>query len=431
MLNMQGVDIMNSSVWIAVIIFLAVLICIVTEKVNRTLAAMAGALLMLFFRIITFDQMIAAIDFNTIGVLIGMMLVVSTIKRCGLFEYVAISTAKLAKGNTVKILIGFALITAVLSAILDNVTTVLLLGPMTLIITQILEINPIPFLITEIISSNVGGTSTLIGDPPNIMIGSAANLGFADFVVNLGPIVIVILVITLFILYFLFRKHLIVHPDKQQAILALDAKKSITNYPLLYKSLGVMVLILLGFIFHEQIGVSSSTVALSGATLILIISNEDPEEIFASVEWLTIGFFTGLFVIVGGLEALGIIETLAMYIIKLTAGNEVYLVIMILWLSALVSSFLDNIPFVATLIPLIITLGQSGIDIAPLWWAVSLGACLGGNGTLIGASANIVLANVGARNGHKISFGYYFKFGFPLMLLSVALSMIYLLLFFI
>lgn len=431
MLNMQGVDIMNSSVWIAVIIFLAVLICIVTEKVNRTLAAMAGALLMLFFRIITFDQMIAAIDFNTIGVLIGMMLVVSTIKRCGLFEYVAISTAKLAKGNTVKILIGFALITAVLSAILDNVTTVLLLGPMTLIITQILEINPIPFLITEIISSNVGGTSTLIGDPPNIMIGSAANLGFADFVVNLGPIVIVILVITLFILYFLFRKHLIVHPDKQQAILALDAKKSITNYPLLYKSLGVMVLILLGFIFHEQIGVSSSTVALSGATLILIISKEDPEEIFASVEWLTIGFFTGLFVIVGGLEALGIIETLAMYIIKLTAGNEVYLVIMILWLSALVSSFLDNIPFVATLIPLIITLGQSGIDIAPLWWAVSLGACLGGNGTLIGASANIVLANVGARNGHKISFGYYFKFGFPLMLLSVALSMIYLLLFFI
>lgn len=422
---------MESSTWIAIIIFIAVIVCIVTEKINRTLAAMAGALAMVFFGIIDATSMTNYIDFNTIGVLIGMMLVVSTIKKSGLFEYVAIYTAKLAQGDTTKILIGFAVITAVLSAILDNVTTVLLIGPMTLVITQILQINPIPFLITEIISSNIGGTSTLIGDPPNIMIGSAANLGFSDFIINLAPVTIVILAITLLILYFVYRNRLVIHEEQRKAILALDAKKSITNYPLLYKSLFIILFILLGFIFHETIGVSSSVIALTGATLILIIGGEDPEEIFSSIEWLTIGFFAALFIIVGGLEEVGIIEALATYLLDVTAGNEVLMVIVILWLSAIVSSFLDNIPFVATLIPLIIAMGETGLDISPLWWAVSLGACLGGNGTLIGASANLVLANVGARNGHKISFGYYFKIGFPLMLLSVAISMGYLLLFYI
>lgn len=421
---------MNSSVLIAILIFLVVILCIVTEKVNRTLAAMAGALAMVFFGIIDSEAMTTYIDFNTLGVLIGMMLVVSTVKRSGLFEYVAIYTAKLARGNTIKILIGFAVITAVLSAILDNVTTVLLIGPMTLVITQILEISPIPFLITEIISSNIGGTSTLIGDPPNIMIGSAAGLGFSDFVINLAPVVIVILAVTLVILYFIYRGVLTVSSEQQQAILKLDARKSITNYPLLYKSLVIILLILLGFIFHENLGISSSVVALTGATLILLIGGEDPEEIFASVEWLTIGFFAALFVIVGGLESVGIIEALATYLLDVTAGNETLMIVVILWLSAIVSSFLDNIPFVATLIPLILAMGQTGVDIGPLWWAVSLGACLGGNGTLIGASANLVLANIGARNGHKISFGYYFKVGFPLMLLSVAISTGYLLLFY-
>lgn len=422
---------MNYSVWTAIIIFVLVMICIVTEKINRTLAAMAGAMAMVFFGIIDAEAIPNYIDFNTIGVLIGMMLVVSTVKRSGLFEFIAIYTAKLAKGNAGKILIGFAIITAVLSAILDNVTTVLLIGPMTLVITQILQINPVPFLITEIIASNIGGTSTLIGDPPNIMIGSAAGLGFSDFVVNLFPIVVIILAATLAILYFIYRKVLVVDPEKQNAIMTLDPKKSINDYPLLYKSVGIIFLILLGFIFHERIGISSSVVALSGATLMLIISGEDPEEIFSSVEWLTIAFFSALFVIVGGLEEVGIIEALASYLIDATSGQPVLMIVVILWLSAIVSSFLDNIPFVATLIPLIITMGESGINISPLWWAVSLGACLGGNGTLIGASANIVLANIGARNGHKISFGHYFKFGFPLMLLSVALSMGYLLLFYV
>lgn len=422
---------MNYTVWIAIAIFLGVIICIVTEKINRTLAAMAGALLMVFFGIIDSETMTEYIDFNTIGVLIGMMLVVSTVKRSGLFEYIAIYTAQVAKGNIIKIMIGFAIITAVLSAILDNVTTVLLIGPMTLVVTQILKISPVPFLVTEIIASNIGGTSTLIGDPPNIMIGSAAGLGFSDFIINLGPIALLILIVTLVCLYFIYRSTLIQDSKEAAAVLTLDPTKSITDLSLLKKSLLIILLVLLGFIFHDTLGISSSVVALTGATLILLIGGQDPEEIFASVEWLTIAFFAALFIMVGGLEAVGIIEFLAQYLLDITAGNETLMVITILWISAVVSSFLDNIPFVATLIPLIIAMGDTGINIAPLWWAVALGACLGGNGTLIGASANLVLANIGARNGHKISFGYYFKIGFPLMILSIIISTIYLLIFYV
>lgn len=421
---------MNTSVILAIIIFLAVMFCIISEKVNRTLAAMGGAMAMVFLGILPAETVTHFIDFNTIGVLIGMMLVVATIKHSGLFEYLAIYTAKLVKGDALKILIGFSLITAVLSAVLDNVTTVLLMGPMTLVITNILQINPVPFLITEMISSNIGGTATLIGDPPNIMIGSAAGLSFLDFLVNLGPIIIVILVVTVGLLCIIYRKTLKVSDDKKNAILALDEKKAITNFPLLIKSLCVMLLILIGFIFHEFIGITSSIVALTGATVILIISGIDIEEIFSSVEWPTIAFFSGLFVLVGGLETVGIIETLANYLIEITEGHATFTIIALLWLSAIVSSFLDNIPFVATLIPLVITMGSRGINTLPLWWAISLGACLGGNGTLIGASANIVLANVGAHNGHRISFMHYFKIGFPMMILSIVISTIYLLLFF-
>lgn len=422
---------MNTSVWIASLIFIIVIVCIISEKVNRTLAAMAGAMAMVLTGILPAEAVASTIDFNTIGVLIGMMLVVSTIRISGLFEYLAIYTAKLAKGDAWKILIGFAIITAVLSAILDNVTTVLLIGPMTLVITQMLKINPIPFLVTEIIASNIGGTSTLIGDPPNIMIGSAAGLSFLDFIINLGPIIVVILTITLILLYFIYRKHLVVHGEEKAAIMALDEKKSITNRSLLIKSIVVIFLILLGFIFHESIGISSSIVALSGATLILLISGENIEELFASIEWPTIAFFTGLFILVGGLEEVGIIENIAQYLLRITAGHPTLTVIALLWLSAIVSGFLDNIPFVATLIPLVITMGQNGVDTWPLWWAISLGACLGGNGTLIGASANLVLANIGARHGHKISFKYYFKIGFPLMIVSIIISTIYLLLFYV
>ena len=412
---------------IAIIIFLVVMLAIISEKVNRAIAAMAGALLMIIFNILSVEQGLHHIDFNTIGVLIGMMLFVSVVKNSGVFEYIAIFSAKKSKGDPWKIMLCFIILTAVLSAVLDNVTTVLLIGPMTIVITQILNINPTPFLVTQILASNIGGTATLIGDPPNIMIGSAANLSFADFIINLGPIVLIILFLTILCFKFMFKKQLFVDDKAKEKILNLDEKKAIKDKPLLIKSIIMIIFILLGFILHNVLNLESSIVALTGATIMMFIGKQDVDEILSSVEWSTIAFFGGLFVIVGGLVEVGIINSIAEYLISATSGHLVLTMLVILWLSAIISSFLDNIPFVATLIPLILTMQGQGIDVMPIWWATSLGACLGGNGTLIGASANIVLANVGQKNGYPISFKDYFKIGFPLMIFSILISTIYLL----
>lgn len=412
---------------IAISIFLLVMLAIITEKINRTLAAVGGALLMIILNIMPLESGISHIDFNTIGVLVGMMIVVAVVKNSGLFEFVAIWTAKKSKGDPWRIMVSFVLITAILSAILDNVTTVLLIGPMTLVITQLLGINPVPFLITQIIASNVGGTSTLIGDPPNIMIGSAANLSFLDFLFNLGPIVIILLFVMIICFRFIFKKNLIVDEDAKKNILNLDENKAITDKPLLIKSIIVILLILFGFVFHNVIHIDSCVVALSGATVMLLIGKEDVEEILSCIEWSTIAFFIGLFVVVGGLQEVGIINQIAMFLINATEGHLVLTMLIILWLSAIISSFLDNIPFVATLIPLILTMQAEGMNVMPLWWATSLGACLGGNGTLIGASANVVVASISQKHGHPITFKEYFKFGFPLMILSIIISTVYLL----
>ncbi|CEO25440.1 SLC13 family permease [Paraclostridium sordellii] len=412
---------------IAICIFSLVMLAIISEKINRAVAAMTGALLMVIFNIVSFEHGLSHIDFNTIGVLIGMMLFVSVVKNSGLFEYIAILSAKKSKGNPWKIMLCFIILTAILSAVLDNVTTVLLIGPMTIVITQILKINPVPFLITQILASNIGGTATLIGDPPNIMIGSAANLSFIDFVINLGPVVIIILFFTIICFRFMFKKHLYVDDKYKEEILKLDESKAIKDKPLLIKSIIMIILILLGFVLHNIIHIESSVIALTGATVMMFIGKQDVDEILSSIEWSTIAFFGGLFVIVGGLVEVGIIDFIASYLIDATSGNLALTMLVILWLSAIISSFLDNIPFVATLIPLILTMQAQGVDVTPIWWATSLGACLGGNGTLIGASANIVLSNVGDKNGYPISFKSYFKIGFPLMLLSIVISTFYLL----
>lgn len=412
---------------IAICIFSLVMLAIISEKINRAVAAMTGALLMVIFNIVSFEHGLSHIDFNTIGVLIGMMLFVSVVKNSGLFEYVAILSAKKSKGDPWKIMLCFIILTAILSAVLDNVTTVLLIGPMTIVITQILKINPVPFLITQILASNIGGTATLIGDPPNIMIGSAANLNFIDFVINLGPVVIIILFFTIICFRFMFKKHLYVDDKYKEEILKLDESKAIKDKPLLIKSIIMIILILLGFVLHNIIHIESSVIALTGATIMMFIGKQDVDEILSSIEWSTIAFFGGLFVIVGGLVEVGIIDFIASYLINATSGNLALTMLVILWLSAIISSFLDNIPFVATLIPLILTMQAQGVDVTPIWWATSLGACLGGNGTLIGASANIVLSNVGDKNGYPISFKSYFKIGFPLMLLSIVISTFYLL----
>ncbi|MFQ9310590.1 MAG: ArsB/NhaD family transporter [Paraclostridium sordellii] len=412
---------------IAICIFSLVMLAIISEKINRAVAAMTGALLMVIFNIVSFEHGLSHIDFNTIGVLIGMMLFVSVVKNSGLFEYVAILSAKKSKGDPWKIMLCFIILTAILSAVLDNVTTVLLIGPMTIVITQILKINPVPFLITQILASNIGGTATLIGDPPNIMIGSAANLSFIDFVINLGPVVIIILFFTIICFRFMFKKHLYVDDKYKEEILKLDESKAIKDKPLLIKSIIMIILILLGFVLHNIIHIESSIIALTGATVMMFIGKQDVDEILSSIEWSTIAFFGGLFVVVGGLVEVGIIDFIASYLINATSGNLALTMLVILWLSAIISSFLDNIPFVATLIPLILTMQAQGVDVTPIWWATSLGACLGGNGTLIGASANIVLSNVGDKNGYPISFKSYFKIGFPLMLLSIVISTFYLL----
>ena len=417
---------MNAQI-ISIIIFLGVIISIVSEKINRTVAAITGAVLMIVTHVLTLDQAISHIDFNTIGVLIGMMIVVAVVKNSGLFEYIAIYTAKKSKGNPWKIMVYFIFITAILSALLDNVTTVLLVGPMTIVICQILKVNPVPFLMTEIIASNVGGTSTLIGDPPNIMIGSAANLNFTDFIVNVGPVIIFIIISLIICFKIIYRKE-VNNAANETAITSLDEEKAIQDKPLLYKSIFVLLLILLGFIFHNKLNMESSIVALSGACIMLLIGKQDTNEIINDVEWSTIIFFMGLFVVVGGISESGVIKDLATLILDFTKGNTTFTMCIILWVSAIISSFLDNIPFVATLIPLILTMESQGMNVMPLWWATSLGACLGGNGTLIGASANVVLANIGEKHGYDISFKKYLRLGFPVMLLTISISTIYLLL---
>lgn len=420
---------MDTQQIISIIIFAVTMIAIMSEKVHRALAAVAGATLLLIFGILDVESLASYIDYNTVGILIGMMLFVSVVKISGLFEYIAIKAAKLSKGKPWVIMILFFVITAVLSAFLDNVTTVLLVGPMTIAVTSILGINPLPYLITQILASNIGGTATLIGDPPNIMIGSAAELSFNDFIVNTGIPAVIIAFFTIFSFYFIYGRKLKVVPEKMQAVMELDEKKAIKDKVLLIESVIIMAFVVLAFIFHDALGIQSATIAIAAAAIILLLnrSKVDPEEIISTIEWPTIVFFVGLFGVVGGLQQTGVIDMMAQFLLEVTKGNDTLMLLLILWVSAILSSFLDNIPFVATLIPLIITMGNSGMDVAPLWWALSLGACLGGNGTLVGASANVVLSGISKREGHEITFGNYLKIGFPLMLMSIVISTIYLL----
>lgn len=422
----------HNHVLVAIIIFTLTYSAIISEKINRTAIAIFGAVLMIVFQVISQEHAFGIIDFNTIGLLIGMMVMVNILKRTGIFQYVAIKTAKLAKGEPWRIIVSFTIITAISSALLDNVTTILLIAPVTFVITDTLEMNPIPFLVPEILSANVGGTATLIGDPPNIMIGGATGLGFMDFIINLAPVVIVIFIITILLLKFIYKNSLQVDEKNKKKIFAFDETKTIKDKVLLIKSLSVLGLTIVGFSVHQFIGLESATVALFGATFLLLLSGIDPEEILIEVEWPTIFFFMGLFVLVGALEEVGVINFLAERMMEFTKGNLVMTTMLILWLSAIASSFLDNIPFVATMIPLIKSLAAiSSINITPLWWALALGACLGGNGTLVGASANVIVGGMLEKQGFKLSFVDYMKIGFPIMLVSIIISTVYLLVFFV
>ena len=401
-------------------------ITIMTEKLHRSLAAITGAMIVLALHVMPFDAAMEHIDFNTLGVLLGMMLFVSVVKLSGVFEFLAIKCARLAKGDPWKIMLLFVLLTAVLSAFLDNVTTVLLIGPMTLTVCKLLDVNPIPFFMTEILASNIGGTATLIGDPPNIMIGSAAGYSFFDFILYDAPAVAIILVAILGVFYALYGRKMNVDDEHKTRIMELDEHAQIKNRRLLKQSVVMTALVVVGFMAHGALGLESCIIALGAAGIIMLISGESIEEALSNVEWTTLSFFAGLFVIVGALAETGVIGMLANGLIDATGGNVFITMLVLLIGSAVISSFLDNIPFVATMIPILLAMESTGMDVTPLWWAVSLGACLGGNGTLIGASANVVLSDISKKHGHEITFAKFFKTGFPIMLLTILIAGVYL-----
>ena len=423
---------------LAVLIVSISYLIIFTEKVNRAIVALLGAGVMLVSGLLTQKQALMGIDFNTLALLIGMMIIVSISERSGIFQYVAIWGAKKVKASPRGLLMVLAVVTAVFSGFLDNVTTVLLIVPVTFQITKKLDINPYPYLLLEIFSSNIGGTATLIGDPPNILIGSALELSFMDFVKVLTPIVAATMVVLICIFDFCWKKKLVTDEAKKALVMQMNEKESITDKPLLIKSLVVLAMVIVSFIFAKEIFLDNGTIALTGAALLLLLytfemkghEREDKvSEIFGTVDWTTIFFFVGLFVIVYGLEVTGILSWLGLKFVEVTNGSIEKMVYCILWSSAVLSSAIDNIPFVATMIPMIKSMEEAvgGREMMmPVWWALSLGACFGGNGTLVGASANVVVAGMAAKNGYHIHFMKFLLWSIPVMLLSVAMANVFL-----
>jgi len=412
-------------------------VVIITEKINRAIVAGIGAGLMISVGVLNQQQAIAGVDFNTLGLLTGMMVIVAITRRCGVFQFVAIWSAKKVDAKPWGILLMLSLVTAVFSAILDNVTTVLLIAPVTLLITEELKVNPYPYLFAEIFASNIGGTATLIGDPPNIMIGSAVGLSFNDFLYNLAPITPLIMLVTLIIIYFIWGKGLEATDDARQRIMNFREREAITDVLLLKQSMAVLSLVVIGFIFAHPLKLEPATIAMLGAGLLLLLSNlgrdaeqqtDDVHHTFGEVEWVTIFFFVGLFIVVSGIEHAGLLKMLADWVVGMTGGDITVTAIAIIWVSAIASALVDNIPFVATMIPMIESMAPTfgGTEnLMPLWWSLALGACLGGNGSLIGASANLIVAGFAERAGHRIQFLPFMAMAFPLMLVSICIATLY------
>ncbi|SHL04166.1 Na+/H+ antiporter NhaD [Selenomonas ruminantium] len=415
---------------IAVVIFVAAYALIISEKVHRTIVGIFGAMLMILFGIISQETAIHHIDFNTLGLLMGMMIIVNITSETGLFNFLAIWAAKKVKAKPVALLVALSAITAVCSALLDNVTTVLLTVPITFSITSQLKVDVKPYLMAQIISSNIGGTATLIGDPPNIMIGSAVGLSFMDFLQNMTLVSVVIFIVVQAVLVAIYGSKLKTTPELQDKVMRLNAKSQIADKALLKKCLAVIFFTITLFTLHGALGLETATAALTGAGLLLLITYTRNEamiaKVLSKVEWLAIFFFAGLFVLVGALVETGVIKAMAAEALAVTNGNVPMTAMLILWMSALASAFIDNIPFVATLIPLIQDMGQMGLsNLEPMWWSLALGACLGGNGTLIGASANVVVASLAAQHGKQISFIGFMKVAFPVMILTIIMANIY------
>lgn len=427
---------MDAKIVAAAIVIVAYAI-LFTEKLNRAVVALLGAAVMIFAGILTQSQAFLGIDFNTLALLIGMMMIVGICEKTGIFQYVAIWSAKRVHANPRGILLVLAVVTAVFSAFLDNVTTVLLIVPVTFQITKKLGVPTYPYLLVEIFASNIGGTATLIGDPPNILIGSALNLSFMDFMKELTPIVILCMLLLTAIFDFYFGRRLVSTAQRRNKIMQMRESESIKDASLLVKSLSVLFLVIIGFISAEHFHIANGTIAMAGGAVLLLLytlgakhdeRDHKIEQIFAMVDWTTIFFFAGLFVIVYGLEVTGVLAMLGHKFIALTEGSISKASLLIIWVSAIVSGAIDNIPFVATMIPMLKSMEEAlgGREaMMPVWWALSLGACFGGNATLIGASANVIVAGMAARQGQPISFLGFMKWSVPIMLLTVALATVY------
>ena len=416
---------------LAVVVFVAAYVLIVTERVHRVAAALGGAGIMLAAGVVgaedAFFSQETGVDWNVIFLLLGMMIIVGVLRETGVFEYLAISAAKRAKGQPFRVMVTFVVLTAVASALLDNVTTVLLVAPVTLLVCLRLGVPPVPFLIAEVLASNIGGAATLIGDPPNIIIASRADLSFNDFLFNMGPIVLLLLIVYLGLCRILFRKAFCYDEARVAQVMSLNEKDAIEDRVLLGKAAAVLVLVTIGFVLHSALDTEVSVVALLGAGLLVAIAGLSPKEYLGEVEWPTLVFFAGLFIMVGGLIKVGVIGSLAELITEATGGNVLLAAMLLLVVSGVLSGIVDNIPYVATMAPLVADLAEdAGNPGNVLWWALALGADLGGNATIVGASANVVVLGIAERNGYHISFLEFFKYGGVVALLTIALCVPYL-----
>lgn len=415
-----------NTIWLAGGIFLITYALIVSEKIHRTISALLGALAMILF-IIPQETAFHSIDWNVIFLLVGMMIIANVLRETGMFQWIAFQAVRLGKGNPFRVLIILVLITAVTSAFLDNVTIVVLIAPVTLFVASTLRVSPVPFLIAEILASNIGGMATLVGDPPNILIGSAAGIDFLTFIINMGPISLIILLVFVGLCWFLFRKDFTGYESTSTDLPEIDTTALITDQVLLRKALVILVLVIIGFLLHGALHLEPATIALTGATLLMLWNKSDPHHLLRDIEWTTLFFFFGLFITVEAIVEVGLVEIVADSALRLTGGNLKFTSLLLIWFSAIASGIVDNIPYTATLIPIVQNLGEV-MPITPLWWSLALGACLGGNLTIVGAAANVIVVSLADKSGHPISFRKFLGYGLITTIISLILASGYVLL---
>jgi Na+/H+ antiporter NhaD/arsenite permease-like protein len=410
---------------VAIVVFVITYLLIATERIDKTLAALLGGLAVVLLKVVDQEAAFAGIDLNVIFLLAGMMVLAQVLGRTGFFQLVAIRAVKLGRGRPIRILVILSLVCAVLSAVLPNVTTVVLLAPVTLYVANVLRLSPLPFLISEVLAANIGGTATLIGDPPNLLIGSAAGFDFGTFVVNLGPVVLVILAAFLATVVLLYRRELTIEGDVPADVLALDESEVIADPRLLRIGLIVTAGTLIGLVLAGPLGYQAATVALFGAVILILVTGMDLDSVIREIDWITLLFFAGLFMLVEGLVHTGVVAAIGDLLFSVTGGDQGIATLGLLWVSGIASGIVDNIPYTATMIPVVEQLAGDGLAVEPLWWALALGACLGGNLTLIGAGANVVVGTLAARAGHAIPFMAFVRIGVIIVVESLLISTVY------